>query len=70
MKIGDLVIRICNPQDCDSGPPPNEVGIVIDITPSDSIFIYWAKGEYTMGYSNNKYGLAGLEVISESWHKS
>ena len=66
MKIGDLVTRICNPQDCDSGPPPNDFGIVIAITPSNSVFIYWAGGEYTMGYSNNEYGLAGLEVMNES----
>jgi hypothetical protein len=66
MKIGDLVLRVCDTADCDSGPPINDFGIVIDITPSDSIFIYWASSGYTMGYSNNVYGLGGLKVVSES----
>ncbi len=68
MKPGDLVIRIDNAINCDSGPPINVPGIVVDITPSNSIFIYWPDVHegYVMGYSNNIYEIGNLEVISES----
>ena len=66
MKVGDLVIRNCSPQDCDSGPSPRDFGIVIEITPSKSVFIFWSVEGFTIGYSNSPWELSRLKVISES----
>ena len=69
MKVGDLVIRIDNKLNCDSGPPINTCGIVVSTEPTKCILIYWPSDDdgYIMLYYNDEYGLGNLEVINENW---
>ena len=70
MNIGDLVYRSEESYDsnnCDSGPPINKVGLIVDII-SPSIFILWPgyHGAYVVGYNRPDWSLRCLKVINEN----
>ena len=68
MKVGDLVMLKKSKNNLTKRRTDRSlenVGIIIKITKSDSIFVYWPKRGYKSGY--NLYNIHDrLEVISEA----